>query len=89
MNKATIFDYVRMCNNFNVETRQDRFLKMFPNAKMTSDGLVGICPQGCDKQWECGLNIDSSNIENIDCTDCLKNYWLAEVNENEGAEKIN
>lgn len=125
MNKATIYNYVRMCKyyekdcrkcplHFNsdgmrlycdefisnatekaneiilnwckehpVETRQDRLLKMFPNAKMTSDGLVGLCPQGCDKQWECGLNIDSSNIENIDCTDCLKNYWLAEVEEDD------
>lgn len=120
--KATIFDYLRMCKNhkdckgcplsvtingmkvacldFNypdkaneiilnwckehpVETRQDRFLKMFPNVKMTSYGLVGICPQGCDKQWECGLDIDSSNIENVDCTDCLEKYWLAEVGEDE------
>lgn len=122
--KATIFDYARMCKNTKVcdncplginntlegitcsylvreipdkaneiilnwckehpvETRQDRFVKMFPNAKMTSDGLVGICPQGCDKQWECGLNIDSSNIENVDCTDCLEKYWLAEVGEDE------
>lgn len=71
------------CKEHPVETRQDRFVKMFPNAKMTSDGLVGICPQGCDKQWECGLNIDSSNIENVDCTDCLEKYWLAEVGEDE------
>ena len=66
-----------------VKTRQSEFLKMFPNAKLSSDGLVSICAQGCDKSWNCKFNIDANNIENIDCTDCLKEYWLAEVDENE------
>lgn len=69
------------CKEHPVETRQDRFLKMFPNAKLSSDGLVSICAQGCDKSWNCKLNIDANNIENIDCTDCMKEYWLAEVEE--------
>ena len=119
--KATIFDYARMCRTYHtncqhcpmwnevctfcimdntqvdkaneiilkwckehpVETRQDRFLKMFPNAKLSSDGLVSICAQGCDRSWNCKLNIYANNIENIDCTDCRKEYWLAEVDENE------
>ena len=118
MEKATIFDYARMCKFYKncddralakttamcqvfieehpdkaneiilkwckehpVETRQDRFLKMFPNAKLSSDGLVSICAQGCDRSWNCKLNIYANNIENIDCTDCRKEYWLAEVEE--------
>lgn len=72
---------LKWCEENPVETRQDRFLKMFPNAKLSSDGLVSICAQGCDKSWNCKLNIDANNIENIDCTDCMKEYWLAEVDE--------
>lgn len=116
MEKATIYDYARMCKFYKncndcalakataicqvfieehpdkaneiilswckkhpVETRQDRFLKMFPNAKLSSDGLVSICAQGCDKSWNCKL--DANKIKNIDCTDCMKEYWLAEVEE--------
>lgn len=124
MEKATIYDYARMCkfydgctncplgcnNNIKgitcdyivraypdkaneiilnwceehpIKTRQSEFLKMFPNAKLSSDGLVSICAQDCDKSWNCKLNIDANNIENIDCTDCMKEYWLAEVDEHD------
>lgn len=69
------------CEEHPIKTRQSEFLKMFPNAKLSSDGLVSICAQGCDKSWNCKLNIDANNIENIDCTDCMKEYWLAEVEE--------
>lgn len=124
MEKATIYDYARMCKNIKkcedcplgvnnngegiacsylmmkvpdkaneiilkwckehpVKTRQDKFLELFPNAKLSSDGLVSICAQGCDRSWNCKLNIYANNIENIDCTDCRKEYWLAEVDKNE------
>ena len=69
------------CKEHPIKTRQSEFLKMFPNAKLSSDGLVSICAQGCDRSWNCKLNIDANNIGNSDCTDCMKEYWLAEVDE--------
>ena len=118
MEKATIYDYARMCKVYDdcsicplgesnchmlisenpdkaneiilkwckehpVETRQDRFLKMFPNAKVTSDGLVSICPTGLDKNYKCRLCSDYVDISRCDCTECMNNYWLAEAEENE------
>ena len=115
--KATIFDYARMCGNFEpdcgecpmyrepnvrglccgdfvkvhpdkaneiilkwckehpVETRQDRFLKMFPNAPV-SNGLVIICPERVDTTYK----VDSCSLP---CMNCYKKYWLAEVEEDE------
>lgn len=119
MEKATIYDYARMCKNIRkcedcplgvnsnetelscsflvrevpdkaneiilkwckehpVETRQDRFLKMFPNVT-THKNVVVICPKEFDKRFsdEC-LCEDYGN-----CNDCKKAYWLAEVDEND------
>lgn len=115
MNKATIFDYVRMCKHFDdecqecpvfykqtetglsceefirncpdkaneiilnwckehpVETRQDRFLKMFPNAEQYN-GIVSVCPRIVDSKFICRMSTGT-------CEDCYKKYWLAEVEE--------
>ena len=117
MNKATIYDFARMCKSyiggckgcplysFNdeitgrcretlqtypgkaneiilkwckehpVETRQDRVLKMFSNAKIDVDGALGICPQCVNKDFSCQTEKS--------CIDCCKEYWLAEVEESE------
>lgn len=111
--KASIFDYVRMCKHFDdncqecpifykqtetglscdefirncpdkaneiilnwckehpVETRQDRFLKMFPNAELL-DKIVKICPNEIDIENNIYCGGQSCDI-------CRKNYWLAEV----------
>lgn len=118
MNKATIYDFARMCNNFNfncsecplhlsgrgmclgcgefiidltdkaneiiknwrkehpVETRQDRLLKMFPKAVTNGNGRIAICPKNIDKTHECEPKPN-------ECADCMDEYWLAEVDENE------
>lgn len=114
MEKATIYDYARMCKNHKecrgcplsvvvngmniacldlfrdypdkaneiilkwceehpVETRRDRLLKTFPNAKVTSDCL-DICPQNIDKTYTCKFNPDT-------CDKCKRKYWLAEVDD--------
>lgn len=121
--KATIFDYARMCKNTEtcddcplrinnaevdmacsylmreipdkaneiilnwckeqpVETRQDRFLKMFPKAVTNGNGRISICPKNVDKTHECEL-------EPNECASCMDKYWLAEVEENERERKIN
>lgn len=74
---------LKWCKEHPVETRQDRFLKMFPNAKVTSDGLVSICPTGLDKNYKCRLCSDYVDISRCDCTECMNNYWLAEAEEND------
>lgn len=112
--KATIFDYARMCkgtcnncplgmnnNGANVAcsylirknpgkaneiilnwckehpvvTRQDRFLKMFPNAPKLNSGILSICPKTFDVTPD--INCERP------CSKCYKDYWLAEVKENE------
>ncbi len=58
------------------ETRQDRFLKMFPNAEKLSLGGLDICPKSTDKTYDCETFSHRCGI-------CKRDYWLAEVEENE------
>ena len=60
---------LKWCKEHPVKTRQDRFLKMFPNANP-----LLICPATM------GANI---NCAKMDCNKCQHDYWLAEVDENE------
>ena len=108
MEKATIYDYARMCKSYDdcsicplrhttchllisghpekaneiilkwceehpVETRQDRLLKMFPNAR-TCNGVIDICPISFGMECSVGDKC---------CSECKKEYWLVEVDENE------
>ena len=111
--KATIFDYARMCKKHKdcrgcplsialngmkvvcldlikkytdkaneiilnwrkehpVETRQGRFLKMFPNAEKLSLGGLDICPKSTDKTYDCETFLRM-------CRNCKRDYLLAEV----------
>lgn len=112
--KATIYDYARMCRTYHtncpacpmwnevctfcfmdntqvdkaneiilkwceehpVETRRDRLLKTFPNAKIDNCGIPIFCPRWVDKDFKC-------NRERLSCDACEKEYWLAEVKNNE------
>lgn len=121
MEKATIYDYVRMCKSINkcedcplgvnnnetelscsflvretsdkaneiilnwckehpVETRQDRFLKMFPNAAMTN-GVINIFPCLVDNtQVDYDIDVSCASQHGYDsCAECRKKYWLTEV----------
>lgn len=112
MEKATIYDYARMCKFYNdckicplgrdnnrkgitcdyivrvypdkaneiilkwceehpVETRQSKFLEMFPNARKDADGILCTCPQFANKDFPC-------QEKEKCCSDCCKEYWLAE-----------
>ena len=61
------------CKEHPIKTRQSEFLKMFPNAKMDNHGVLICCPALVDVNFKC----------NTDCAECSKEYWLAEVDENE------
>lgn len=55
------------------KTRQDEFLKIFPNAIMVN-GAIDICPKYVDG------NCDRCRIyAKRPCIDCRKDYWLQEV----------
>lgn len=64
------------CKEHPIETRQSRFLKMFPEADIDC-GFLKICPAVIDNRLS-----DCEKCKNTRCIDCEKEYWLAEVDEN-------
>lgn len=52
-----------------VESRQKKFLKLFPNLRY--EDYIGYCPIDFDSTFEC--------IAYTDCDDCQKKFWLKEV----------
>lgn len=120
--KATIYDYIRMCKSFEqdcrdcplftpndgrscrqvmedtpnkaneiilnwceehpVKTRQSELLKMFPNAKVDSNGVIDIAPCTVEKGG-CAMIVSSWTVSDkyTTCAQCRKEYWLAEVEE--------
>ena len=67
------------CKGHPVKTRQDKFLEMFPNVNLYK-GAISICPCLIDCDYDCK---NKENYVDFDCTGCKKDYWLAEVDENE------
>lgn len=61
------------------KTRQSEFLKMFPRASMTADGIIAFCPDSMDSEFECPRKT-RDNIDPI-CGECRGEYWLEEVEE--------
>lgn len=68
---------LKWCKKHPAETRQDRFLKMFPKANICYD-CIAISP--CDVDIR---QIDGKKCGTKSCVKCRKEYWLAEVDENE------
>ena len=56
------------------KTRQSEFLKMFPNAKLGDSGILWFFPCDIDTSYK-----HSKECDNVQCWDCRKKYWLAEV----------
>ena len=75
---------INWCEEHPIKTKQDKFLEMFPNAKISSDGVIGIAPCAIEKnkhitsERSCPVAHGFNN-----CDECRKNYWIAEVAENE------
>lgn len=74
---------LKWCEEHPVKTRQDRFLKMFPNAKVRNDGVLGIEP--CNVDTDKYVDADKFPCPKAhgfaNCSECRKEYWLAEVEE--------
>ena len=56
-----------------VKTRQSEFLKLFPNASTDEDGVLDVSPCEIDVNYFKGCE------DEINCSICAKEYWLAEV----------
>ena len=64
-----------------VKTRQSEFLKMFPNARIESDGMPSICPIVVDKRCH---NKDDDALfcivrDEEKCRKCRCDFWLKEI----------
>ncbi len=71
-----------------VKTRQSEFLKMFPNARIESDGMPSICPIVVDKRCH---NKDDEALfclvrDEEECRKCRRDFWLAEISEGKACE---
>lgn len=61
-----------------VKTRQSEFLKQWPEAALSKDGAIAICPLAISAAYRHGNG--ACNKGNSDtCADCKKKFWLAEV----------
>lgn len=58
-----------------IKTRQSEFLKMFPDADLCRD-VINILPCSVEKEM-------SKCCDNKRCVECRKDYWLAEVTDND------
>ena len=63
------------CKEHPIETRQDKFLNMFPKAPKDENGTIAIAPCTVEKDYK------SDNCSRNHCKQCRKYYWLAEVDE--------
>lgn len=62
--------------DYPVKTRQDEFLKLFPNARIDNCGILDIRPC-CIEVSLCG----KCDLRN--CDGCRREYWLEEVTDND------
>lgn len=60
-----------------VKTRQSVFLEQYPEAKLTEDGVLALCPMAISSEYR-GEN-DSCVSCSRKCDDCRRKFWLAEV----------
>lgn len=62
------------------KTRQSEFLKQWPEAALTKDGAIAICPLAISAAYRHGKG--ACNKGNSDtCADCKRQFWSAEVEE--------
>nr|DAF68545.1 MAG TPA: hypothetical protein [Caudoviricetes sp.] len=61
-----------------VKTRQSEFLKQWPEALMTEDGLVNICPS----RFVAGFRDEKGKCIQYcakGCDNCRREFWLQEI----------
>ena len=63
---------LKWCEEHPIKTRQEKFLEMFPNAKVDINGILVIYPCKLEKDLEC---------RSKHCEECRRNYWSEEAEE--------
>lgn len=59
------------------KTRQSVFLEQYPEAMLTEDGVLALCPIAISS--ECGGENGRCVSFNRKCGNCRREFWLAEV----------
>lgn len=59
------------------KTRQSVFLEQYPEAELTQDGFISICPVVVSAAYRIENGICANPSEK--CDDCRRKFWLAEV----------
>ena len=59
------------------KTRQSVFLEQYPEAELTKDGVISICPIAVsaayrDETGDCA-------VADCQCADCRREFWMQEV----------
>lgn len=62
-----------------IKTRQSVFLEQYPEAKLTEDGVLALCPIAISS--ECGGENGRCVSFNRKCNNCRREFWSAEVEE--------
>lgn len=57
------------------KTRQSVFLEQYPEAAISKDGAIAICPLEISAAYSGACNKGNSDA----CADCKRQFWLAEV----------
>lgn len=61
-----------------IKTRQSVFLAQYPEAAISKDGAIAICPLAISAAYRHGNG--ACNKDNSDtCADCMRKFWSAEV----------
>lgn len=62
-----------------IKTRQSEFLKLFPGAEPTKDGVLAICPNAFSPVYKDERGLCKWHYAG--CDNCCREFWLAEVEE--------
>ena len=62
-----------------IKTRQSEFLKLFPGAEPTKDGILAICPNAFSPVYKDERGLCTRH--GVECDNCCREFWLAEVEE--------
>ena len=63
-----------------VKTRQSVFLERYPEAAISKDGVIAICPLAISAAYR-HVNGACSKDNSDTCADCKRQFWSAEVEE--------
>ena len=62
------------------KTRQSVFLERYPEAAISKDGAIAICPLAISAAYRHG-NGACNKSNSVTCADCKRQFWSAEVEE--------